>query len=108
MAASKSARATAGVGTSNSELAAGPTIWVDGRIVGGWAQRADGEIELFLLEAVGAEARQAIDREADRLADWIAPTKIPWKFWAQRLGGQASGGGSMRPSPQASGPQKNG
>ena len=86
---------------------AGPTIWVDGRIVGGWAQRADGEIALSLLEDVGAEASQAIDREASRLAEWIAPAKLPWGFWAQRLGGQAPGGGSMRPSPQTSGPQKN-
>ena len=33
----------------------GPTIWVDGRTVGGWAQRASGEIALGLLEDVGAE-----------------------------------------------------
>jgi DNA glycosylase AlkZ-like len=87
---------------------AGPTIWVDGRIVGGWWQRDDGEIAVSLLEDVGAEARQAIDHEAARLADWIAPAKLPWGYWAQRLGGHAPGGGSIRPSPQASGPQKNG
>jgi len=86
---------------------AGPTIWVDGRIVGGWAQRADGEIATYLLEDVGVETGKAIDREAARLAEWIAPTKLPWNFWAQRVPGHDSGGGSMRPSPQTSGPQKN-
>ena len=35
----------------------GPTAWVDGRIVGGWHQRADGEIALHLTADVGAEAR---------------------------------------------------
>ncbi|MGH8776787.1 MAG: winged helix DNA-binding domain-containing protein, partial [Jiangellaceae bacterium] len=34
----------------------GPTVWSDGRIVGGWAQRADGEVVYRLLEDVGAEA----------------------------------------------------
>jgi hypothetical protein len=87
---------------------AGPTIWVAGRVVGGWAQRDNGEIALLLLEDVGAETRRAIDLEAARLADWIAPTSLPWSLWAQRVGGHASGGGSTRPSPQTSGPQKNG
>ena len=41
---------------------AGPTIWVDGRIVGGWAQRRDGEIAPHLLEDVGKETRHAIER----------------------------------------------
>ena len=55
---------------------AGPTIWVDGRIVGGWAQRRDGEIAPRLLEDVGAETTQAIDAEAARLAQWIGPVSV--------------------------------
>ena len=35
----------------------GPTIWLAGRVVGGWAQRASGEIVFRLLEDVGAEAK---------------------------------------------------
>ena len=50
---------------------AGPTIWADGRVVGGWAQRRDGQIALRLLEDVGAERAAAVDAEADRLARWI-------------------------------------
>jgi len=59
---------------------AGPTIWVDGRIVGGWTQRDSGEITPFLLEDVGTETQRAIDHEAARLADWIAPAHIRWNF----------------------------
>jgi Winged helix DNA-binding domain len=51
----------------------GPTAWWDGRIVGGWAQRRDGEIAVRLLEDVGAEAATAIAAEAERLAEWIGP-----------------------------------
>jgi hypothetical protein len=49
----------------------GPTAWWDGRIVGGWAQRNDGEIAVRLLEDTGAEAAAAIAAEAQRLRDWI-------------------------------------
>jgi hypothetical protein len=51
----------------------GPTIWWDGRIVGGWAQRADGEIAVRLLEDTGAEAAEVIAAEAQRVRDWIGP-----------------------------------
>jgi len=51
----------------------GPTAWWDGRIVGGWAQRKDGEIAVRLLEDVGAEAAAAIAAEAHRLREWIGP-----------------------------------
>jgi Winged helix DNA-binding domain len=49
----------------------GPTAWWDGRIVGGWAQRKDGEIAVRLLEDAGAEAAAAIAAEAERLRGWI-------------------------------------
>ena len=35
---------------------AGPTVWWDGRIVGGWVQRRDGEVVYRLLEDVGGDA----------------------------------------------------
>ena len=46
---------------------AGPTLWADGRIVGGWAHAKDGEIRLGLLEDVGAETRAALDAAAHDL-----------------------------------------
>jgi hypothetical protein len=59
---------------------AGPTIWADGRIVGGWAQRSNGEIALRLLDDVGVETSRAIDREAARLADWIGTVSARSSF----------------------------
>jgi hypothetical protein len=49
----------------------GPTAWWDGRIVGGWAQRKDGEIVVRLLEDAGADATAALEAEAQRLREWI-------------------------------------
>jgi hypothetical protein len=59
---------------------AGPTIWVDGRVVGGWAQRRTGEIVPWLLEDVGMETRRLIDAEAARLEAWLGPTRLNWGF----------------------------
>ena len=59
----------------------GPTAWWDGRIVGGWAQRQDGEIAVRLLGDAGAEAEAAISAEARRLREWIGPgTRITPRF----------------------------
>ncbi|MER5482473.1 winged helix DNA-binding domain-containing protein [Streptomyces sp. NPDC002812] len=54
----------------------GPTVWWNGRIVGGWAQRADGEIVQRLLGDPGGEAQRAIAAEADRLAAWVGEARI--------------------------------
>jgi hypothetical protein len=42
----------------------GPSIWWDGRIVGGWAVRPDGDIAWQLLEDIGSEAAGAVEAEA--------------------------------------------
>jgi Winged helix DNA-binding domain len=55
---------------------AGPTIWWEGRIVGGWSQRKDGEIVLGLLEDVGRDARAAIDAEAERVRHWVGDARF--------------------------------
>ncbi|WP_405658770.1 winged helix DNA-binding domain-containing protein [Streptomyces sp. RK9] len=54
----------------------GPTVWADGRIVGAWAQRADGEVAYRLLTDVGAEAREAVAGRAGELAAWLGPTRV--------------------------------
>jgi hypothetical protein len=59
---------------------AGPTIWWDGRVVGGWAQRRSGEVVLRLLEDVGADAITAIEADAARLADWLGPARVTPRF----------------------------
>ena len=55
---------------------AGPTVWWEGRIVGGWSQRRDGEIALGLLEDVGRDARAAIDAEAARVQAWLGDVRF--------------------------------
>ncbi|MEV8532290.1 winged helix DNA-binding domain-containing protein [Streptomyces sp. NPDC051211] len=58
----------------------GPTVWWNGEIVGGWAQRPDGEIVWRLLGDPGSEAEQAIAAEAARLGDWIGGARITPRF----------------------------
>ena len=59
---------------------AGPTVWWNGRIVGGWVQRKDGEVVFRLLEDVGAEATAAVAAEAERLAEWLGETRVLPRF----------------------------
>ena len=54
----------------------GPTVWCDGRVVGGWAQLPGGEVAYRLLEDVGAEARSALDSAADRLGRWLGGVRL--------------------------------
>ncbi|MEV5506377.1 winged helix DNA-binding domain-containing protein [Streptomyces orinoci] len=58
----------------------GPTVWWNGRIVGGWAQRADGEVVWRLLADVGREATAAIEAETRRLASWLGTVRITPRF----------------------------
>jgi Winged helix DNA-binding domain len=59
---------------------AGPTIWWDGRIVGGWAHRKNGEVAFRLLEDVGADAANAVTAAAERLRTWIGDVRITPRF----------------------------
>ena len=59
---------------------AGPTVWWNGRVVGGWAQRTDGEIAMRLLDDVGRDARAAIDRAAQRVHDFFADVRLTPRF----------------------------
>ncbi|GAA3690964.1 winged helix DNA-binding domain-containing protein [Nonomuraea antimicrobica] len=58
----------------------GPTVWWDGRVVGGWAQRPDGEIVWRLLEDVGADAVAIIEAEAAGLAAWLRDVRVTPRF----------------------------
>ena len=50
---------------------AGTTAWWDGRVVGCWVQDPDGVVVVEPLEDLPAEARAALQREADRLTGWL-------------------------------------
>src|ERR671918_519762 len=57
-----------------------PTVWSDGRVVGCWAQRADGEVAVRLLVDTGREAAAAIDEAAARLGKWLGPARVKSRF----------------------------
>ncbi|WP_129664698.1 winged helix DNA-binding domain-containing protein [Phytoactinopolyspora endophytica] len=57
----------------------GPTVWWDGRIVGGWGMK-DGEIVWRLLEDVGAEADTAVAKIASGLQDRLAGATVVPSF----------------------------
>jgi hypothetical protein len=58
----------------------GPTVWWDGRIVGGWAQRPDGEVVVKLLEDPGAAAADMVAAQAQRLQEWLGPVRVTPRF----------------------------
>ena len=65
-----------GPGLFDTNGNAGTTAWWDGRIVGCWVQDPDGVVVLNLLEDVGADARAALDVEAERLTGWLEGHRV--------------------------------
>jgi Winged helix DNA-binding domain len=58
----------------------GPTVWWEGRVVGGWAQRSSGEIVLRLLEDIGADGAAAVSGQASRLEAWLGANRVTPRF----------------------------
>ncbi|WP_030193373.1 winged helix DNA-binding domain-containing protein [Streptomyces sp. NRRL S-87] len=58
----------------------GPTVWWNGEIVGGWAQRADGEVVVRLFADHGTEAARLVEDEAARLSAWLGEARITPRF----------------------------
>lgn len=59
---------------------AGPTVWWNGRIVGGWAQREGGKVAVRLLDRVPAVTQEAIEEQAHRLTEWLGPVRLIPRF----------------------------
>lgn len=59
---------------------AGPTVWWNGRIVGGWYQNAAAEVQLQLLEDPGRAARSALEKRARELTAWLDGVRVPPRF----------------------------
>ena len=78
---------------------AGPTIWWDGRVVGGWAQRADGEIVMRVLEDIGRDANAVVEAEADRLRAWLGDRRVLPRFSTPLVRELTAGGEA--PAPRA-------
>jgi hypothetical protein len=58
----------------------GPTIWSNGRIVGGWGQPESGEVRYKLLADIGTEAAAAVEAEAARWTSWLAGVRVTPRF----------------------------
>lgn len=61
---------------------AGPTVWIDGRIAGGWAHRRSGEVVFRLLEDVGAERVASVAVRAAELERWLGEIRVVPRFSA--------------------------
>ncbi len=55
---------------------AGPTVWVDGQMVGGWAQRDDGEVVAQVLDDVGTETTARIEQRAAELTTMLGDVRL--------------------------------
>jgi hypothetical protein len=58
----------------------GPTLWWDGRTVGGWRQEDTGEVVLQMLEDIGSEGLRALEHEAARLTSWFNGARVLPRF----------------------------
>jgi hypothetical protein len=58
----------------------GPTLWVDGRIVGAWAQTRDGEIHTHYFEPVPLARRRQIDERIAEIRAMIGDTRFTVRF----------------------------
>jgi hypothetical protein len=59
---------------------AGPTVWANGHVIGGWAQTDDGEVIVELLEPIDAKTRKTVDLERSRLREWFGDVRIKTRF----------------------------
>ncbi|MFC5186274.1 winged helix DNA-binding domain-containing protein [Actinomadura harenae] len=58
----------------------GPSVWWDGRIVGGWGQDADDAVVFRFLEDAGSDARSAVAAEAERMTAFLDGVRITPRF----------------------------
>jgi len=58
----------------------GPTLWVDGRIVGAWAQARDGTIQTHYFEPVPADRRHQLDERVAEVKAMIGETRFSVRF----------------------------
>lgn len=59
---------------------AGPTVWADGRVVGGWAQREDGEVVYELLEKIGRDVEDRTEARRRELQEWLGEVTVRPRF----------------------------
>lgn len=58
----------------------GPSVWVDGRIVGGWVQRRDGTAAVRLLTDIGTQRAALVDEAAHTLEKLLGDVRFTVRF----------------------------
>ena len=58
----------------------GPTIWADGRVVGGWVQRPDGSIVLDRLESLSAKHEALLNDAVEELEQVLGDAAVRPRF----------------------------
>jgi hypothetical protein len=58
----------------------GPTVWWQGRVIGGWAQRASGEVVCRLLEDAGSDAAASVEAAAACLETWLGDARVTPRY----------------------------
>ncbi len=59
---------------------AGPTVWWNGRVVGGWAVTDGGRVVYRLLEDIGAEGEAQVAALGAELEEWLDGTRVTPRF----------------------------
>nr|MBA2695352.1 winged helix DNA-binding domain-containing protein [Actinomycetota bacterium] len=59
---------------------AGPTIWVDGQVVGAWGQARDGSIRTHFFVDVPAARRAQVAQRAVKLRAILGPVRYAVRF----------------------------
>ena len=59
---------------------AGPTVWADGHVVGGWAQRPDGSVALDVPDEVLSRHGGQINAAVQRFQDVVGETRFRVRF----------------------------
>ncbi len=72
----------------------GPTIWVDGRIVGAWAQDRQGTIHQHYFERVAANRRREVDERAGEVKAMVGDTRFSVRFVGNILPGSSAAEGT--------------
>lgn len=59
---------------------AGPSVWANGRVVGAWDPRADGELAMELFADVDARARRRAEARRRELRSWLGDVRFRSRF----------------------------
>jgi hypothetical protein len=58
----------------------GPSIWHNGRIIGGWGQNQERKVVYRILEQVPAKVTRDVATEAVAVEEWIGDIKVTPRF----------------------------